>query len=76
MAPVVNGLENAYGEQVDFRRMDANSAAGGPAFQHYKLLGHPSYVLLNPDGQVMWKGLGELTNAELEGQLQAALNDS
>jgi hypothetical protein len=76
MEPVVNGLEGNYSEQVQVRRLDANSSEGSDAFRHYQLLGHPSYVLLNPRGVVMWKGLGEISKVELEGQIQTALEDS
>ena len=75
MAPVVNGLEERYGVQIDFRWMDVNSAEGGEAFRYHQLLGHPGYVLLNPEGQVLWTGLGEQSKETLEEQLLTALND-
>ena len=73
MEPVVNGLEASYGEQVDFRLLDVNSDQGGEAFRRYQLLGHPSYIILNPDGEVIWSGLGEQPSDFLEVQLMAAL---
>jgi hypothetical protein len=69
MEPVVNGLEQTYIEEVEIRWIDANSVDGGAAFRHYKLLGHPSYVILDPDGLVLWSGLGELTQEELSQQI-------
>ena len=65
MEPVVDGLEKAYKEKVEFRRIDANSKDGGGAFQAYKLLGHPSFVMINPAGEVLWRGLGEQSEEKL-----------
>jgi len=75
MEPVVNGLEEAYGDKIDVRRLDANSEDGGAAFRYYQLLGHPSYVILNPEGQVLWSGLGELSEADLSQQIMAVLTE-
>lgn len=71
--PVVDRLEDNYGDKVDFRRIDANGIEGKQAFRTYQLLGHPGYVILNPRSDVLWKGQGEQTFAELESQLKAVL---
>jgi hypothetical protein len=59
MVPVVDGLEAKYQDQVEFARFDANSPAGKSAYQAYALRGHPGFVLLSPDGTVIWRGIGE-----------------
>ena len=61
MVPVVDGLEAKHHDQVEFRRIDANSAAGKSAYQAYALRGHPGFVLLSPNGSTLWKGIGEQT---------------
>lgn len=73
MLPVVNGLEEIYGNEIEFRRIDANSSEGKPVFQHYGLQGHPSYVLLNPEGEVLWRGLGEQSSEMLQEKIMSAL---
>ena len=75
MASVVNGLENVYIDQVDFRRIDANSQEGKDVFDTYGLRGHPSYVLINPGGLVLWKGLGEQPEEKLIQVIQEVLSD-
>ena len=75
MDPVVNGVEEIYSEKIDIRRLDANSTDGGAAFRHYKLLGHPSYVILNPEGLVLWSGFGELSEAQLSQQITTTLTE-
>lgn len=74
MEPVVNGLEENYGSEIDLRRLDANSDNGRSAFRYYKLLGHPSYIILDSEGKVLWSGLGELTEAQLSQQIADILS--
>ena len=73
MEPVVNGLEEVYADKIEFQRLDANSADGRAAFKYYKLLGHPGYVILNPDGAILWSGIGEKTETELIQQISNIL---
>ncbi len=75
MVPVVNGLEEKYQDKVEFRRIDANSPTGKSAYQAYSLRGHPGFVLLNPDGTILWTGLGEQPAEILEEQIRLALNE-
>jgi hypothetical protein len=74
MEPVVGGLEDVYDAQVEFRRIDANSRDGNDIFQAYRLRGHPSFVLINPSGDVLWSGLGEQSKQLLENQLLQVLD--
>ena len=39
MKPVVDGLENDYGKQVDFRRIDAGTQYGQAAYAHLSAVG-------------------------------------
>lgn len=73
MEPVVNGLEDIYGSEIDVRRLNANLPDGKTAFQYYSLQGHPSFVLLNPEGEVLWQGLGEQSSENLHGNIDIAL---
>lgn len=74
MAPVVNGLEEKYQDKVEFRRIDANSPTGKSAYQAYSLRGHPGFVMLSPDGTILWTSIGEQPAEILEEQIQLALN--
>ena len=73
MEPVVNGLEETYRDQIEFRALDVNSVEGEKAFRAYALPGHPGFELLNPEGEVLWKGFGEQSRESLEAQLEAAI---
>ena len=73
MQPVVNGLNESYGDQIEFRELDANAPDGQQALKAYALPGHPSFVLLNPNGDVLWKGFGEQSRESIEAQLKIAI---
>ena len=75
MEPVVNGLEAKYRDRIAFQYIDANSQGGQTAFRAYRLQGHPAYVLINPDGEVLWTGLGEQIGENLENDLRARLEN-
>jgi hypothetical protein len=76
MVPVVDGLEEKYHVQVEFQRIDANSSTGKAAYQAYALRGHPGFVLLSPDGMVLWSGIGEQPAEALEEPVRNALHES
>jgi hypothetical protein len=73
MEPIVDGLEEKYQDQIEFRRIDALSPEGKSAYQAYNLLGHPAFTLLNQQGELLWKGLGEQSRQDLENQLIAVI---
>ena len=73
MQPVVNGLNETYKDQIEFRELDANAPDGQQAFRAYALPGHPGYVLLNPEGEVLWMGFGEQNHGDIETQLRSAM---
>ena len=72
MEPIVDGLEDIYREEVTFFSVNA-ATDGKETFRHYTLPGHPGYVLLNPSGEVLWSGFGELPEEILEIELINAL---
>jgi hypothetical protein len=75
MTPVVDGLQADYGDWVAFTRLDAANE-GRAAFAAYNLRGHPSYVIIDTAGKVLWKGVGKLPGDRLEEALRQALGDA
>jgi len=73
MQSVVNGLNETYSDQIEFRELDANAPDGQQAFRAYALPGHPGYALLNPEGEVLWVGFGEQSRESIEEKIIAAL---
>ena len=72
MEPVVNGLEAKFDAQVEFQRINAGDSDGRVIFQSYGLRGHPAYIILNPQGDVLWQGLGELSLESMQAEILKA----
>lgn len=69
----MDGLEGEFGGQVEFRRIDAGTQDGQAVFRAYGLRGHPSYVVVDPSGEVLWTSLGEQPAEALESQIKLVL---
>ncbi len=65
MQPVVNRLEVEFGDRVHFAALDVRSADGGQWFRRLGLPGHPSIVLLLPDGTEVLRAFGITDEATL-----------
>lgn len=71
MRPVVNGLEAAYGEQIDFRRYNIDSAEGEAWASAYQLRGHPAFLLLDIQGEERWRYVGVIAQESIAAELAA-----
>lgn len=74
MQPIVNGIKKSYETQVEIRRINASTPEGIKVFRDFNLRGHPSYILLNSNGDILWQGLGELLVEEIIIQLDQNLD--
>ena len=73
MQPIVDGLEMKYHETVEFKRINASTEEGLKIFNTYSLFGHPSYLLLDETGEILWQGVGEQSANRIESVLKTAL---
>jgi hypothetical protein len=73
MQPIVDGLEIEYQERVEFQRINASTNAGIEIFNTYSLFGHPSFLILDDDGNILWQGVGEQDSGVIEGALLKGL---
>ena len=74
MQPIVDRLELTYQDRAEFRSINAGFGEGKETFQSYALPGHPGYVILSPEGDVIWKGFGPQSAESLESTLDAGLS--
>jgi len=74
MEPIVNGLERDYGAQIAFDKVDANMETGRMLLRHYGLRGHPSYVIVDPQGNRLWSASGVITQAILQETIAGFVN--
>ena len=69
MQPIVDGLETTYGESLPFQQL--NAATDGKAFfQHYRLRGHPAFVITDVQGEVVWQQVGQVSQEVLEAAIE------
>ena len=61
MQPIVHGLETEFAGQLAFERRDANTEAGRETMQKYQLRAHPSYVIVTPEGKLLWSFTGQVS---------------
>ncbi|NOT07324.1 MAG: hypothetical protein HOP28_03875 [Gemmatimonadales bacterium] len=58
MAPIVHGLEQEWGQRVDFIYLDVADSANTAAKHRFGFRATPHFFLLGPDGSVQrtWQG--------------------
>ena len=67
MQPIVNGLKPEYQQNVDFIDLNAADGAEGQAtFELYQLRGHPTVMIVLPDGEIAWTKSGVVSREEIE----------
>ena len=70
MRPIVDGLEAEY-DTLDFFYLNAqDGGAGERAFDAYNLRGHPTVLLVDESGEVLWEGIGIREHSELAQQIE------
>lgn len=74
MAPIVDGLEQQYAEQFVVKRINANTGDGPTVMRRYKLLGHPTVLIFDGQGQEVERLVGPQSRETIENALQQSLN--
>ena len=69
MVPIVDGLEEEFSGQVEVFRLDGEEPAEEQAAANLGLRGHPSFAILDADGQVS----GRFFGAQPAGTLRSAM---
>jgi hypothetical protein len=74
MQPIVGGLEQQYGDKIAFLRVDASTGDGFRALNAAHLAGHPSYLILQPDGTELWRSIGVQSENTFTAAIDSALS--
>jgi len=75
MQSIVEGLENKYQKTVVFVGINASTSAGLEIFNSYSLIGHPSYLILDDTGKVLWQSVGKQSTEKIQNALKVALEN-
>ena len=73
MRPVVHGLEQRYGDRVAFAGVDYHNRANRDLVRQYRVVGHPTFVVLDREGKVVRQFVGYTAEADLENALEEAV---
>ena len=71
--PVVNGLEEDFGEELQVVRLNFNDSENDAAIAALSIRGHPTIVLLDGDGEVHRTWFGAATDDDLRPLVQELL---
>ncbi len=69
----MSGLQNSYQEQVDFIHLDWDDPDSDPVIDHFNVLRRSTYILIDPQGAVLWQWVGPLQEAVVAQEIQRAL---
>jgi thiol-disulfide isomerase/thioredoxin len=73
MKPIVNGLEQKYGEQIEFRRVDIDDEQSDKISRKYRVSGVPTYVFLDGNEELIFSRSGGRTEARMASDLELLL---
>jgi mono/diheme cytochrome c family protein len=73
MKPIVDGLESQYGDQVVFRRINANEGDGPAVMAAYRVQGHPTILIIDRQGREVSRFLGPQAAEQIAESLQQVL---
>ena len=73
MMPIVNGLEDELGAQINVVRLNAAESDVVALQSQYGLRGHPSFAVLDEGGNVVERYFGPQSAETLREALQSAL---
>ncbi|MHC4718409.1 MAG: thioredoxin domain-containing protein [Planctomycetota bacterium] len=71
----MDGLETEYSESVEFLQINASTPEGLEIFNSYSLFGHPSYLILDDTGKVLWQSVGEQPVENIEDALEIIIKN-
>ena len=76
MQPIVDGLQEEYGDQVSFISFNVkDNGDGATFFQSLSLPGHPSIVIFTPDGEEVYRRFGIVSFDDLDNTLLDIIED-
>jgi mono/diheme cytochrome c family protein len=73
MKPIVDGLETQFAGQIAFQRVKADEGDGPALIRAYRIQGHPTFVIINPQGQEINRLIGPQSAEQLTEVIQQAL---
>ena len=73
MEPIVDELEDEYGGEFDFVRVDIDTAQGRDLAREHGFIGQPTFIFFNEAGEEVRRFQGERSSETLEQAIEQAL---
>lgn len=73
MSPIVDGLEQQYQGQIAVQRINAIAGDGPAIMKTYHILGHPTVLIFDRQGQEVKRLMGVQPAEEIENVLKEVL---
>jgi len=73
MIPIVDGVEEQYGNQIAFKRINADVDDGPTIVQAYRIPGHPTTMFFDEEGNEVQRLLGPQPTEVVEQAVQKIL---
>lgn len=73
MEPIVNGLENEFANHASVIQLNADEAKNARLQQQYGMRGHPTFAVLDMNGQLAQTLIGPQTTEVLREALTAVV---
>ncbi len=73
MTPIVDGIEEQYGEQIVLKRINADVDDGPTIVRAYRIPGHPTTLLFDKEGNEVQRLLGPQPADVIEQAVQKIL---
>ena len=69
----MDGLEQKYGDRIAFKRVNANEGDGPTIMRDYRVLGHPTLLIFDSQGQEVRRFIGPQPTETIEEVLESVL---
>jgi thioredoxin-related protein len=75
MTPIVNGLEETYGEDFKIVRIDIDTAEGKELAREHYFIGQPTFIFFDDAGEEVRRLMGAQTSETLQREIERILGD-
>lgn len=66
----MNGLRQQYGSRVRFADLDFNDNSNQALKDQFRVVGHPTFVLIDGQGKLIKRWIGVVAESEFEKELK------
>lgn len=70
MAPIVDGIEQTYGDKIAVKRVNADVGEGPTIMRSYRIQGHPTTLVFDNEGQEVQRFFGPQSSETVQEVLE------